>query len=101
MLAYNNLTRSIDVGYYLQHIEAETNVRHFSDGIFKHIFLNENVRISIKIPLKFVPKGPINNIPPLVQIMAWRRLGDRPLSETMIVNLLTHICVTRPQLVKE
>ena len=47
--------------------------------------------------LKFVPKGPINNIPALVQIMAWRRPGDKPLSEPMIVRLLTHICVTRPQ----
>ena len=31
--------------------------------IFKRIFLNENVCISIKILLKFVPKDPINNIP--------------------------------------
>ena len=29
-------------------------------------FMNENVRISIKISLKFVPKGPINNNPALV-----------------------------------
>ena len=41
-----------------------------------------------------------NNIPALVQIMAWRRPGDKPLSETMMVSLLTHICVTRPQCVK-
>ena len=54
-------------------------------------------RISIKISLKFVPKGPINNIPSLVQIMAWRRSGDKPLSEPMMVCLPTHICVTRPQ----
>ena len=47
--------------------------------------------------LKFVAKGPINNIPALVQIMAWRRPGDKPLSEPMVVGLLTHICVTRPQ----
>ena len=32
-----------------------------------------------------------------VVIMAWRRPGDKPLSEPMMVNLLTHICVTRPQ----
>ena len=44
--------------------------------------------------------GPINNIPALVQIMAWRQLGDKPLSEAMMVLLLTHICVTRPQWVK-
>ena len=61
------------------------------------IFWMKNVRISIKISLKFVPKGPINNKPALVQIMAWRRSGDKPLSEPMMVSLLTHICVTRPQ----
>ena len=51
--------------------------------------------------LKFVPKVPINNIPALFQIMAWRRSGDKPLSEPMMVCLLTHICVTQPQWVKE
>ena len=56
---------------------------------------------SIKISLKFVPKGQINNIPALVRIMAWRRPGDKPLSETMMVTLLTHICVTRPQWVNQ
>ena len=29
--------------------------------------------------------------------MAWRRPGDKPLSEPMMVRLSTHICVTRPQ----
>ena len=29
--------------------------------------------------------------------MAWRRPGDKPLSEPMMIILLTHICVTRPQ----
>ena len=76
------------------------NGRHFPDDIFKCIFLNENVCISIEISLMFVPKGPINNIPALVQIMAWRRPGDKPLSEPTLVCLLTHICVTRPQWVK-
>ena len=51
--------------------------------------------------LKFVPKGPINNTPALVQIMAWRRPGDKPLSEPMMVSLPTHICVTRPQWVNK
>ena len=37
----------------------------------------------------------------LVQIMAWRRPGDKPLSEPMMVRLPTHICVTRPQWVKD
>ena len=39
-----------------------------------------------------VPKRQINNIPALVQIMAWRRTGDKPSSEPMIVRLLTHKC---------
>ena len=53
---------------------------YFADDVSQCIFLNENVWISLNIPLKFVPKGPINNIPALVQIMAWRRPGDKPLS---------------------
>ena len=73
------------------------NGRRFADDTFKRIFLNENVRISIKISLKFVPKVPISNILALVQIMAWRRSGDKPLSEPMMVRLPTHICVVRPQ----
>ena len=64
--------------------------RHLADDTFKRISLNENVIIAIKISLKFLPKGPINNIPALVQIMAWRRPGDKPLSEAMMVSLLTH-----------
>ena len=78
-------------------LRPRRNEQHFADDIFKRIFFNENVWISIKISLKFVPKGPINNIPALVQIMAWRRSGDKPLSEPMMVSLPTHICVTRPQ----
>ena len=74
--------------------------RHFPDDIFKCIFLNENVWISLTISLKCVRKVRINNIPLLVQIMAWRRPGDKPLSEPMMVSLLTHICVTRPRWVK-
>ena len=61
------------------------------------IFLNENVSILIKISLKFVPRGPISNILVLVQIMAWRQPGDKPLSEPMMVTSLTHICLTGPQ----
>ena len=56
---------------------------HFEDDIFRCIFLNEKFCISIKISLKIVPKGPINNKTVLVWIMAWRRIGDKPLFETM------------------
>ena len=58
--------------YYIHHsdnfntLRPRQNGRHFADTIFKHIFLNENIWIPIKISLKFVPKGSINNIPALV-----------------------------------
>ena len=78
-------------------LRPRQNGHRFADDTFQRIFLNENVRISIKISLKFLPKCPINNNPALVQIMAWRRSGDKPLSKPMMVSLLTHICVTRPQ----
>ena len=99
--ATGNLVYSFRMNKVLLHdiniLRPIQNGRHFPDDIFKCIFLNENVWISIKISLKFVPKGPINNIPALVQIMARCRPGDKPLSEPVMVSLLTHICVTRPQ----
>ena len=106
------------------YISFEQNGGHFADSILKCIFfLNEKFCILIKVSLKFVPEdaieaarltlvfrrhiikislksvpeGPINIIPSLVQIMAWRRPGDKPLSEPMMVRLLMHICVTLPQ----
>ena len=81
-------------------LRLRQNGRHFADDTFNRIYVNENFRISTKFSLKFVPKGPINNIPALIQIMAWRRPGDKPLSEPVMVSLLTHICITRPQWVK-
>ena len=69
-----------------------------SQTILSNAFLL--MKISIKISLKFVPKGPINNIQVLVQVMAWRQPGDKPLTEPMVVKLLMHTCVTWPQWVK-
>ena len=58
------------------------------------MFLNSD-----EISLTFVPEGPLN-IPALIQIMVWRCPGDKPLSEAVMVSLLTYICVTRPQWIK-
>ena len=60
------------------------NGRHFPDVIFIWIFLKENVRISMKIFLKFVPRGSIYNIPAMVQVMACRLLSTKPLPEQML-----------------
>ena len=48
------------------------------------LIVNEKFCILTKISLKFVPKGPIDNNPALVKIMAWRQIGDKPLSEPML-----------------
>ena len=68
-------------------LRPRQNGRHFPDNIFKCIFLKENIWISINILLKFIPKGPINDIPALVQVMAWSQSGDKPLSEPMMTYL--------------
>ena len=55
-----------------------------ADDIFKRIFLNENDRILIQISLKLVPMSQIDNKPVLVQVMAWRQTGAKPLPELMM-----------------
>ena len=44
----------------------EQSGRYFTDGIFRCIFMNKKFCVLIEISLKFVPRGPINNIPALV-----------------------------------
>ena len=72
-------------------LRTRQNGRHFPDGILKCIFLNENVWITIRISLTFVPEGPINNIPTFVQIMAWRQSGDKPLSDAIMSSIYTSL----------
>ena len=73
---------------------GRTKITAISQMTSKCIFFNENVWISM-FSMKIFLKVPIDNIPALVQIMAWCRSGDKSLSEPMLVSLLTHICVTR------
>ena len=75
------------------------------DAILQTTFSNaiswmKMLEFRLKFHWSLFLKGPINNTPALGQIMAWRRPGEKPLSEPMMVILLTHICVTRPQWVK-
>ena len=71
-------------GRWVNSLRPRRNGRYNADDIFRCLFVKENVCIPTKISLKFVPKGPINNLPALVQIMAWRRPGDKPLTEPMM-----------------
>ena len=110
MMVYSSLQAEFMVTKYDGHIHRydimfntlrpRQDGRHFPHDIFICILLNECEWHLIKISLKFVPYVPINNIPALIQLMAWRRAGDKPLSEPMMVSLLTPIYVTRPQWVK-
>ena len=67
--------------YTFNTLRPRQNRHYFADDMFKWIFLNENVWKPIKISLKFVPSDSINNIPTLVQIMAWGQSGEKPLSD--------------------
>ena len=68
------------------------NDRHFVDDIFKCIFTNRRFWISIRIPLKFVPRGPLDNTSALVHVMHWRRTDDKTLPEPMPTHF-THACM--------
>ena len=70
----------------LTHLPLDKMAAICADYIFKSIFLNETFCILIKISLKLVPKGSIDNTPALVYIMAWRRLGDKPSSEPVLIQ---------------
>ena len=58
---------------------------------FSDIILNESVWIPIKMSLKLVPTSPINDMTALVQIVAWLRLGDKPLFEPMMGSLRAYM----------
>ena len=86
--------------YCLNTLRMRQDGCHFVDDIFKCIFVNENIWISLKISLRSVPKIWINNILALVKIMPWRWPGNKPSFEPMMVRLLMHICIALPQWVE-
>ena len=63
--------------------------RHFAEGIFRCISMNEEFSVLIRISLKFVPKGPIDNNPALVKIMGWWQA----IIWTNADRIHLHICV--------
>ena len=87
---------------WLNTLRPRQNGRHFAYDTLKCIFLKENVKISIKISLKLVPRSPIDNIPALFQIKwldadqatshylkQWW-LGYRRIYASLGLNELTH-----------
>ena len=52
----------------------------------KCIFMNEKFCTLIRFSLKFVPKRPMDNNPAMVEMMAWRRICDKSLSEPVLTR---------------
>ena len=67
----------------IQLVEVEQTGWYFADDTFKCILLYD---ILVIISLRFVPKSPFNNKSSLVQVMACRQIGDKPLSEPMMTQ---------------
>ena len=74
------------VSYLKTHLPMDKMAAILTDDIFKCIFLNENDKIPIQVSLKFIARCPIDNKAVLVQVMAWRRTGDKPLPVSMLTN---------------
>ena len=70
----------------LTHLFLDKMAAIMADDILEWIFLNENDRMPIQISLKFVSSSPIVNKQALVKVMAWRRIGDKPLPEPMMTQ---------------
>ena len=87
----NNFSKRGSKPGWVNSLRPRQNRRHFAGDVFKCNFLNENVWIPINISLKFVPDVSINNIPTLVQMMAWHRtLGlNESTKETAFAPALT------------
>ena len=69
------------------HLHRSKTATILADGIFKYVFLNENDRIPMKMSLKCFTKCPVDNKPALIQVMAWRRTGDKPLHKPMMAQV--------------
>ena len=64
-------------------LRPRQNGRHFADGIIKCIYVNENHCILLRFSPKF-----IDNMPALVQVMAWCQIGNNPVPEPMMTFFL-------------
>ena len=70
----------------LTHLPLDKMAAILADDIFKCIFLNENDKIPTPVSLNFVPDETYDNNPTLVQVMAWRRAGDKPSPDPMFIQ---------------
>ena len=86
---------------YFNSLRPRQNGHHFQTTFSNVISWMKMYEFPLRFHWSLFPRVDFNNIPALGQIMAWRRPGDKPLSEPMMVSLLTHRCATRPQWVNK
>ena len=55
---------------------------------FSIVFTWMKMVVPIQVSLKYISMSPINSKLALVQVMAWRRAGDKPLPELMMTQLI-------------
>ena len=65
----------------------------FADIIFRSIFFNENYCILIQISLKFVPKGSVDYMSALVEVMVWHQTADKQNFEPILFSNIFIILV--------
>ena len=70
----------------LTHLTLDTMAAILAHDNFKCISVKEININPNRIPLKFVPMSLNDNNPALLQVMAWRRTGGKPLPEPMLVH---------------
>ena len=80
------LKLNLEATVFLSHFPLDKMAATLADDNFKCFFLNENNRVWNWFSLKCVPRSPIDNKPVLVQVMAWRQTGNKPLSEPMLTQ---------------
>ena len=90
------LLLNVNILVALNTLRPRRNGQQFPDDIFKRVKMFE---FQLKFHWSMFAKGPINNIPALVHIMAWHLDGTKALFEPMMVTLQMHISVTQPHCV--
>ena len=95
LVHFDGINLEMNATNCLTHWGRDKMAATLADDIFSCNFVNENISISIKIWLKVIPKDPINNVPAVVQIMAWRLPATSHYLNQLWSTILTHTCDTR------
>ena len=56
---------------------------------------------TVFISLNFFPKGPIENMSALVQVMAWRQTGHKPYLDWLWLSSFTYVCHLGPVFISD